>query len=183
MATITERESQQIEQANSDGRTPLVFIHGLWLLPSSWDRWADLFEEAAGYGPVTPVWPDDPDTVEQARLPVLGHPFTRGRAVTLTLDQFQVQVGDSGSPGHFLQALCEDDSRGSLDQCEVRKGLRKVPEVSAGLGVELLRIQPERGCGLHEAVHQVSCPLRLADDRQRRDQPEGADEKAPLLAG
>ena len=82
MATITERESQQIEQANSDGRTPLVLIHGLRLLPSSWDRWADLFEEAAGYGPVTPVWPDDPDTVEQARLPVLGHPVTRGRAVT-----------------------------------------------------------------------------------------------------
>lgn len=47
-------------------RTPVVFIHGLWLLPSSWDRWAALFEEA-GYAPVTPVWPDDPETVEQAR--------------------------------------------------------------------------------------------------------------------
>jgi len=43
-----------------------VFIHGLWLLPSSWDNWAALFEEA-GYAPVTPVWPDDPDTVEEAR--------------------------------------------------------------------------------------------------------------------
>jgi pimeloyl-ACP methyl ester carboxylesterase len=66
MATITERENQQINQANSDGRTPVVFIHGLWLLPSSWDNWARVFEEA-GYAPVTPVWPDDPDTVEQAR--------------------------------------------------------------------------------------------------------------------
>jgi pimeloyl-ACP methyl ester carboxylesterase len=44
----------------------VVFIHGLWLLPSSWDRWADHFAEA-GYAPVTPVWPDDPETVEQAR--------------------------------------------------------------------------------------------------------------------
>jgi pimeloyl-ACP methyl ester carboxylesterase len=65
MAT-TERERQQIDQANASGRTPVVFIHGLWLLPSSWDHWAAVFEEA-GYAPVTPVWPDDPETVEQAR--------------------------------------------------------------------------------------------------------------------
>src|SRR3954451_20418169 len=66
MASITEHESQQVEQANTSGRTPVVFIHGLWLLPSSWDNWAALFEEG-GYAPVTPVWPDDPDTVEEAR--------------------------------------------------------------------------------------------------------------------
>ena len=66
MASITPRETQQIEQANASGRTPVVFIHGLWLLPSSWDNWAGLFDEA-GYSPVTPVWPDDPETVEQAR--------------------------------------------------------------------------------------------------------------------
>jgi pimeloyl-ACP methyl ester carboxylesterase len=66
MASITERETQQIERANASGKTPVVFIHGLWLLPSSWDNWAALFEEA-GYAPVTPVWPDDPETVEQAR--------------------------------------------------------------------------------------------------------------------
>jgi pimeloyl-ACP methyl ester carboxylesterase len=163
MASITQRETQQIEQANASGKTPVVFIHGLWLLPSSWDRWAALFEEA-GYAPVTPVWPDDPETVEQARanpevfakktlgqiaghtaevigkltkkpavmghstggllaqiiagrglcaatvgidpgpfrgvlplpisalrsaMPVLGNPLNRGRAVTLTLDQFK----------------------------------------------------------------------------------------------
>jgi len=66
MATITEREAQQVEAANASGRTPVVFIHGLWLLPSSWDRWAAKFEEA-GYAPLAPSWPDDPDTVEQAR--------------------------------------------------------------------------------------------------------------------
>jgi pimeloyl-ACP methyl ester carboxylesterase len=66
VASITERERQQVDQANASGRTPVVFIHGLWLLPSSWDRWAALFEEA-GYAAVTPVWPDDPETVEQAR--------------------------------------------------------------------------------------------------------------------
>jgi pimeloyl-ACP methyl ester carboxylesterase len=66
MATITEHEAKQIEAANATGNTPVVFIHGLWLLPSSWDDWAGVFEEA-GYAAVTPVWPDDPETVEQAR--------------------------------------------------------------------------------------------------------------------
>jgi pimeloyl-ACP methyl ester carboxylesterase len=66
LSTITPREARQIEQANSSGRTPVVFIHGLWLLPSSWNNWAGLFEEA-GYAAVTPVWPDDPETVEEAR--------------------------------------------------------------------------------------------------------------------
>src|SRR3954471_23823681 len=63
---ISDRESKQIEQANSSGKTPVVFIHGLWLLPSSWDNWVDFFEEN-GYASVTPDWPDDPETVEVAR--------------------------------------------------------------------------------------------------------------------
>jgi pimeloyl-ACP methyl ester carboxylesterase len=63
---ITERETEQIEAANGSGRIAVVFIHGLWLLPSSWDRWRQLFEDA-GYAPLTPSWPDDPDTVEEAR--------------------------------------------------------------------------------------------------------------------
>jgi pimeloyl-ACP methyl ester carboxylesterase len=66
MATITERETEQIEAANASGRTPVVFIHGLWLLPSSWDNWVGLFEEN-GYAGVTPNWPDDPKTVVEAR--------------------------------------------------------------------------------------------------------------------
>jgi non-heme chloroperoxidase len=38
---ITGYEQQQIEQANATGRTAVDLIHGLWLLPSSWDRAAD----------------------------------------------------------------------------------------------------------------------------------------------
>jgi non-heme chloroperoxidase len=66
MASISEREQGQIEAANKSGNTPVVFIHGLWLLPSSWDNWVDFFEEQ-GYAGVTPDWPDDPATVEVAR--------------------------------------------------------------------------------------------------------------------
>src|SRR3954449_9837288 len=65
-STITERERLQIERANESGKTPVVFIHGLWLLPSSWDNWVDVFEEA-GYAGLTPSWPDDPETIEAAR--------------------------------------------------------------------------------------------------------------------
>jgi non-heme chloroperoxidase len=63
---ITKRELEQIERANATAATPVVFIHGLWLLPSSWDRWVAVFEEA-GYVALAPDWPDDPATVEEAR--------------------------------------------------------------------------------------------------------------------
>ena len=64
--TITDHERDQIERANATTATPVVFIHGLWLLPSSWDRWGAMFEEA-GYVALQPDWPDDPATVEVAR--------------------------------------------------------------------------------------------------------------------
>src|SRR4029077_4340302 len=63
--TITEHEAAEIERANDTAQAPVVFIHGLWLLPSSWDRWATVFEEA-GFTALTPGWPDDPETVEEA---------------------------------------------------------------------------------------------------------------------
>jgi non-heme chloroperoxidase len=55
-----------IDVANVTGLTPVVFIHGLWLLPSSWDRWVKLFEDN-GYVALSPGWPDDPATVTQAK--------------------------------------------------------------------------------------------------------------------
>jgi non-heme chloroperoxidase len=66
MPSISERENREIEAANASGNTPVVFIHGLWVLPSSWANWVDFFEQA-GYAALTPDWPDDPATVEEAR--------------------------------------------------------------------------------------------------------------------
>jgi pimeloyl-ACP methyl ester carboxylesterase len=63
---IADRETRQIEEANASGRTPVIFIHGLWLLPSSWDPWRQRFDEA-GYATLAPSWPDDPETVAEAR--------------------------------------------------------------------------------------------------------------------
>ena len=63
--TVTEREAEQVAHANATGLQPVVFVHGLWLLPNSWDRWAKVFEDA-GYAPLKPGWPDDPETVDEA---------------------------------------------------------------------------------------------------------------------
>ena len=65
MSTVTAYEEKQIRAANDSGRVPVVFIHGLWLLASSWDSWKDLFE-AEGFAPVAPQWPDDPESVAEA---------------------------------------------------------------------------------------------------------------------
>jgi non-heme chloroperoxidase len=62
---VTEHEAAQVQRANASARQPVVFVHGLWLLPNSWDRWVALFEEV-GYTALAPGWPDDPETVEEA---------------------------------------------------------------------------------------------------------------------
>jgi pimeloyl-ACP methyl ester carboxylesterase len=63
--TTSATTAEQVEYANESGRVPVVLIHGLWLLASSWDRWAELFEQA-GFTAVRPGWPDDPQTVTEA---------------------------------------------------------------------------------------------------------------------
>ena len=81
---ITEHESEQVERANNSGRIPVVFIHGLWLLPTSWDRWGDFFEQA-GFTAVKPGWPDDPETVADAKA----HPeVLAGKTVGQVADHF-----------------------------------------------------------------------------------------------
>src|SRR5262245_62562060 len=85
----------------------------------------------------------------------------------------------SPSSGDLLRHLGENDPTRSLDQREVREGLRKVAEVSARLDVELLRVQPERGLDQEQLLHEVARPLHLADDRERGAEPERADEERP----
>jgi non-heme chloroperoxidase len=86
--TITEHELEECRRANATGRPPVVFVHGLWLLPNSWDRWAALFEEA-GYAALTPGWPDDPDTVEEAKA----HPEVfAGKSIGQVADHFETII-------------------------------------------------------------------------------------------
>src|SRR5438105_5207592 len=86
---ITEHDSEHTERANAPGRTAVVFIHGRWLLPSSWGRWAEVFEES-GFSAVKPGWPDDPETVADAKA----HPEVfAGKTVGQVADHFAGVIG------------------------------------------------------------------------------------------
>jgi non-heme chloroperoxidase len=86
---LSQHELDAVDRANATGLTPVVFIHGLWLLPSSWDRWAAVFEEA-GYAPLTPGWPDDPETVDEANA----HPEVfAGKTIGQVADHYADVIG------------------------------------------------------------------------------------------
>lgn len=64
--SLTPSEITQVEAANASGRRPVVLVHGLWLLASSWDAWRAPLE-AAGYAVVAADWPGDSPDVTSAR--------------------------------------------------------------------------------------------------------------------
>ena len=88
--TIVAFEKRQVERANSLNKQPVVFVHGLWLLPSAWNRWTELFE-AAGYTALTPGWPDDPPTAEEANA---NPDVMAGKTVGQIADHFAEIIGD-----------------------------------------------------------------------------------------
>jgi non-heme chloroperoxidase len=105
VADITQRETEQINAANTSGLMPVVFVHGLWLLPNSWDPWREVFADA-GYATLAPGWPDDPDTVQEARA----HPevFAR-KSVGQIADHMQAVISKLSTPpalvGHSFGGL------------------------------------------------------------------------------
>lgn len=66
MTTFTMHEQQDIKRANDSGLQPVIFVHGLWLLASSWDKWRKFFE-SKGFTTIAPGWPDDPESVQEAK--------------------------------------------------------------------------------------------------------------------
>ena len=99
--TITDWEKAEIDRANESGLTPVTFVHGLWLLSSSWQQWRDLFE-ANDFITIAPGWPDDPDTVQEAHEDpsVFAHKMVQGvtdhylEAISL-LDRKPAVIGHS----------------------------------------------------------------------------------------
>ena len=101
MTTISTYEEDQINTANASGRPPVVFVHGLWLLASSWDRWRAVFEDA-GFTTVAPEWPDDAATVDEANehpevfaRKSVGQIANHFQAVVSTLDRKPALIGHS----------------------------------------------------------------------------------------
>jgi non-heme chloroperoxidase len=98
---IDDVTARQISACNATGLTPVVFIHGLWLLPSSWDRWADVFEKN-GFAALTPSWPEDAASVEEANAPTearahttVGQVADHYAAVIERLDRKPAVIGHS----------------------------------------------------------------------------------------
>ena len=86
-ATLSDNDVHQLDRANATGLQPVVFVHGLWLLPNSWERWATFFEDA-GYVAVAPGWPDDPETVEDANH----HPETFANKTVGQIAGYEEQI-------------------------------------------------------------------------------------------
>jgi non-heme chloroperoxidase len=112
-STVTAWEEAEIERANASGLTPVVFVHGLWLLSSSWQRWRDLFE-ANGYTTIAPGWPDDPATVTEA----FDHPevFAHKKVQAVTdhyLDAIQRLAKKPAVVGHSFGGLIAQKIAGS----------------------------------------------------------------------
>jgi non-heme chloroperoxidase len=104
-APLTAREQDEVARANASGLPVVVFVHGLWLLPSSWARWRELFE-ARGYATVAPEWPDDPATVEEGRA----HPEAfAGKSIGAITDHIAAVIGALGAKpavvGHSFGGL------------------------------------------------------------------------------
>ena len=118
MDRITQRETEQIESANTSGQTPVVFVHGLWLLPNSWDQWRAAFA-SEGFATLAPGWPDDPETVHEAHA----HPDVFAhKTVGQIADHLQAVVARLSTPpvviGHSFGGL--------LAQILAGRGLAKV---------------------------------------------------------
>jgi pimeloyl-ACP methyl ester carboxylesterase len=98
---IADWEQEEIAAANASSSQPVMFIHGLWLLGSSWDRWAEVFREA-GYTTLQPGWPDDPADVEEAKAnpevfanKKVGQVADHYAAIAAALDRKPALVGHS----------------------------------------------------------------------------------------
>ena len=115
MTDITPYELDQVDGANASGKPTVAFIHGLWLLPSSWDRWRTVFEDA-GYATIAPGWPDDPNTVEDANR----HPEVFAHK---TVGQIADHVGDVVEKLSRKPALVGHSFGGLLTQILAGRGL------------------------------------------------------------
>lgn len=67
MNEMQQMDRQRVQDINRSGRQPALFIHGLWLEPSSWHQWLSRFENA-GYGCAAPGWPRDKADVTALRV-------------------------------------------------------------------------------------------------------------------
>ena len=120
---------------------------------------------------VAPVEQRDLDPVDVAEEPARGQPT-------------EAAAHDHDAMASFARSVSRcDEAVGGVDQREVGERLRVVAEVLPGRDVDLLRVEQQRSGERQQLLEQRTRPFDLADDRERGNQPEGADRERPLLAG
>lgn len=176
MATITAHEQGQVEKANSSGRPTVVFVHGLWLLSSSWDSWRERFE-AAGYATVAPAWPDDPETVTEAKA----HPEVfAGKSIKQVADHLAEVIGQlTQKPaivGHSFGGLMTEILAGrGLSAASVAispapfRGVLPLPFSALKVGFVALRnpLNYRRPVGLTQGQFRYGFANALSEDEAR----------------
>ena len=115
---MTQNETEQIEATNASGKSPVVFVHGLWLLPGSWDKWREAFE-TAGYSTVAPGWPDDPASVSDGNA---NPQAFAGKTVGQVADHMEAVIRKLDKP----PAVIGHSFGGLLAQILAGRGLAKV---------------------------------------------------------
>lgn len=85
--------------------TTVLFIHGLWMHPSTWEPWSGLFIER-GYATMAPGWPGDASTVGESRE----HPEEiAGHGIDEITEHYAKVIADLDSPpivvGHSFGGL------------------------------------------------------------------------------
>ncbi len=86
-------------------KTPVVFVHGLWLHAESWGKWQEVFE-ANGYDTLAVSWPGDGETTEATRR---NPSAVAGYGVTEIADHIAGQIQSLGKKpvliGHSFGGL------------------------------------------------------------------------------
>ena len=193
--TITAGEQVEIDHANASAATPILFVHGLWLLRGSWRGLARRRGEP-GFVTLAPGWPDDPETVEEARA----HPETfAGKGVgaghrPLRRGHRRASTGSRWSIGALVRRPDHPEARGAGPGPGVgrdRPGAVPGRAPAAGLrapgvlrGPRQPREPAARGDAEREAV-----PLRVRQRRLRGRVPRAlralrrAGRRAPAVPG
>jgi len=118
MPAISQHDNDQIAAANDSGLTPVMFVHGLWLLPNSWDQWREAFT-AAGFITLAPGWPDDPGSVREANE---NPQVFAGKSVGVVADHMQAVIRKLTKP----PAVIGHSFGGLLAQILAGRGLARV---------------------------------------------------------
>jgi pimeloyl-ACP methyl ester carboxylesterase len=154
-----------------------MFIHGLWLHPTSWAAWEDLFGRA-GYETSSPEWPDEPETVEAARS---DPEALANKGIEDIVDHYRGILGRLGADpilvGHSFGGLFAEKSLGegrgaaaaAIDAAQV-KGVLRTPLSALRATLPVFKNPANRHRMLNLSAEQFRCSFGNAVSKEESDQ-------------